>query len=90
MTKFFNIFKENLFLAHFCLIFQFSGQKKFFLENPALSRTTSRGFLAPCQNLEKTNDTIVRKRLDRRKDRQTLLHRNLPANAGRPLRVDKI
>ena len=32
-----------------------------------MSRTTSDGFLAPCQNLAKTNDTIP-KRPDRRKD----------------------
>ena len=31
--------------------------------------TTSYGFLALCQNSEKTNDTIPRKRLDRRTDR---------------------
>ena len=39
-------------------------------------------------NLEKTNDTIPRKYPDRRKneqkDRQTLFHRTLPANAGDP------
>ena len=51
------------FLAHFP---NFLG-KKDFLENPALSRTISYGFLASCQNLEKTNDTIPRKRLDRRR-----------------------
>ena len=32
---------------------QFLGQKTFFLENLALSRTPLYGFLAPCQNLEK-------------------------------------
>ena len=60
--------------------------KNFFLENPALSRTTSYGFLATCQNLEKTNDTIPRKCLDGRtdggrEDGQTLFHRTLPATA---------
>ena len=49
----------------------FLGQKKIFLENPALSRTTSYGFLALCQNLEIVNDTIQRKRPDRQKDRGT-------------------
>ena len=39
----------------------------FFLENQALSHTTSYGFLASCQNLEKTNDTIPRKCPDRQK-----------------------
>ena len=64
MTKFFNKLKNTLFLAHFCSIFLILGVNK--LENPA--GTTSYGFLAPCQNLEKTNDTIPRKRPDRRKD----------------------
>ena len=36
-------------------------RKKNFLENLTLSCTTSYGFLAPCQNLEKVNDTIQRK-----------------------------
>ena len=40
-------------------------------ENPALSRITSYGFLAPYKNSEKTNDTIPRKRLDRRTDGKT-------------------
>ena len=34
-----------------------------------LSCITSNGFLAPCQNLEKTNDTIPKHRPDRRTDR---------------------
>ena len=52
---------------------QFSNKFKknpVFLENPALSRTTSYGFLALCQNLEKVNDTIQRKCPDRWKDRR--------------------
>ena len=57
-----------MFLAHFRSIFRSFEAKSFFLENTALSRTTSYGFLAKCQNLEKTNDTIRRKRPDRRKD----------------------
>ena len=67
------------------------GQKKFFLENLALSCTTSYGFLAPFQNLEKTNDTIPRKCLHRRtegqKGGQTLFHRALPATAGGPITI---
>ena len=58
-------------MAHFGSIFPIFGVKKIFLENPALSCTTSYGFLAPCQNLEKVNDTIQRKRPDRRTDRRT-------------------
>ena len=78
------------FLVHFP---NFWDKKKKFPEHSALSHTTSYGFLAPCQNLEKTNDTIPRKWLDRRKDgqkdgwkdrrkdRQTLTYRTLPATA---------
>ena len=48
---------------------QFLGQ--FFPPKcPAMLRTISHGFLAPCQNLEKTNDAVLRKRLDRRQDRR--------------------
>ena len=83
--KIFQYIQKALFLAHFP---NFVG-KKLFLENPALSHTTSYGCLASCQNLEKTKDTIPRKRPDRRKDGwkdgQTLFHRNLPANAGGPI-----
>ena len=46
------------------------GAKKFFLENPALSHTTSYGFLASYQNLAKTNDVIPRKHSDRLKERR--------------------
>ena len=76
MTKFLNIFKKPCFLPHFWPIFPIFGKKpqnktKKTLENPALSRTTSYGFLASSQNLDKNNDTIPRKRLDRRKDGET-------------------
>ena len=46
------------------------GAKNFFLENPARSHTTSYGFLAPYQNLEKINDVIPRKHPDRPKERR--------------------
>ena len=71
MTIFSNILKQPLFLAHFWAIFPIFGGEKMLLENPALSRTTSYGFLASCQNFEKTNDTIPIKRLDRQKDGRT-------------------
>ena len=78
MTKFFNILKKNPgfgpFLAHFP---NFWG-KKFFTENPALSRTTSYGFLPSCQNLEKTKDIIPTK--------QILFYRTLPATTGVPIK----
>ena len=84
MTKFFTIFKRPCFWPTFPIL----GAKVFFLENPALSRTTSYWFLASCQNLEKTNDTIPRNRpdwwKDGRKDRQTLFHRTLQVNDGGP------
>ena len=73
-------------MAHFQSIFPILVAKIFFPENPALSGTTSYRFLAPCQNLEKTNDAISRKRPDQqkdgRKDGQTLFWRTLPTTAG--------
>ena len=50
MTKFSEIWKK----PHFWSIF---GAMRIFLKNPALSRLTSRGFLSPCQKLEKTNNS---------------------------------
>ena len=50
--------------------------------------TTPYGFLAPCQILEKTSDTVPRKRLKKRteeqKDGQTLFCKPLPVSAGGP------
>ena len=48
-------------MAHFGPSFPILGAKKILTENPALSRTTSHGILAPCQNLENINDKILRK-----------------------------
>ena len=48
----------------------------------ALSNATSYGFLAPFQNLEKTNDPIPRKQPDRQEDGQTLFCSTLPGTAG--------
>ena len=84
-TKIFQyIQKKTLFLVHFCPNFPIFGTKTFFLENPALSRTTSYECIASCQNLEKTNYTIPRK--CRWKDRWTLFHRTLPANNEVPIK----
>ena len=85
MTKFSNKFKKPCFWHIVDPVSQFWGQKTFFPENLALSRTTSCGFLAPSQNLEATNKTIPRKRPDREKDerkdgwkgRHTLLYGTL-------------
>ena len=78
-------------MNHFWSIFPNFGAK-FFFWKIWLSHTTSHGFQAPCQNLEKTNNTVPTKHLDRRmdsgtkrqKDRQTLFHRILPATARGP------
>ena len=78
--------QKTLFLALFGSIFPIFGGKIFFPENPVLSRTTPYEFLAPCQNLEKINDTIPRKCLDRQKDGQILFHRTLPATARGPIK----
>ena len=67
MTNFFNKFKKLCFEPIFSSFFQFSS-KKIFPENPPLPHTTSYGFLAASQNLEKANDAIPRKRPDRRTD----------------------
>ena len=78
------------FLVH---LPNFWGKKIFLPENPALPCTTSHGFLALCQNIEKINDTIPRKRPDRRKierrDRQTLFYR-ISATAGGRNRIVSI
>ena len=86
MTKFSNKLKNPVFFAHFGSIFLILTAKKIFTENPTLSCTTLHGMLAPCQNLEKINDTIPRKHPDGWKDRQrneqSLFYRTLPGTAG--------
>ena len=67
MTKFSEIWKK----PHFWPILPIFGAMRIFLKNPAFSRTTSRGFLSPCQKLEKTNDEIPRKLPDRCMDVRT-------------------
>ena len=80
----FEKFKKNYFWASF----QIFGHQIFFQKNPALSRTISYVFLAPCHNLEKTNDPIPRKCPDRRKgwrtEGQSLFYRTLLVTAGTP------
>ena len=61
MTKSFNKLRKNPVFGPLLIHFLKFWGKKIFSENLALSRTTSYGFLAPCQNLEKTNDKIPRK-----------------------------
>ena len=55
--------QKALFLSIFGPFPQFLGQKKFFRKTKLLS-TTSEGFLALCQNSEKSNDPISRKHPD--------------------------
>ena len=64
MTKVSEIWKK----PHFRPFLPIFGAMRIFLKNSALSRTTSRGFLSPCQKLEKPNDQIPRKLPDRRTD----------------------
>ena len=45
------------------------------------------GFPAPCQNLEKTNDLIPKKNLDRGKDGQALFCRTCRATAPGPINI---
>ena len=68
MTKFSNKLKKPCFWPILGPFSQFLGQKKISLENLALLCTTSYGFLAPCQNIEKVNDTIQTKCPNRQKD----------------------
>ena len=56
MTKFSNKLKKNalfVFGPYWAFFLNFGAKKIFFSENPALSRTTSYEFLAPCQISEK-------------------------------------
>ena len=95
MTKFSNKLKKPCFLAHFRPILPILGAKKIFLQNPALSRTTSHGILAPCENLEKLmtqfqenartdgrKDGRMDGRMDGRTDGQTLFYRTLQVPQG--------
>ena len=89
MTKSFNRSKKPCLWPIFGPFSQILGEKIFF-QKIWLSHTTSYGFLASCQNSEKTNNTNPRKQTDRRtdgrtgggKDRQTVFYRTLPATAG--------
>ena len=85
MTKFPNKFKKPCFWPILGPFSQFWGQKKFSWKIQ-LSRTTSYGFLAPCKNLEKVNDTIQRKCPDRQTDRWKDGRANRPCFIG-PFRL---
>ena len=62
---FFNKFLKTCFWSIFWSIFPIEAEKIFSRKSGC--HTISYGFLAPCQYLEKTNDTIPRKCPDRRK-----------------------
>ena len=81
MSKFSEIWKKIFILGPFC---PFSRQWIFFEKSGF--RTTSHGFLLPCQKLEKTNDQIPRKLPDRCMDGETLFHRTFPAMARGPVK----
>ena len=68
MNKFFFKFKKPYFWAISPI---FGSKTVFFPKTPALSPTTSEGFLTPSQNSEKSNDPIPIKHLDRRQDGRT-------------------
>ena len=57
-------------MAYFWSMFKILGAKKGFTESSALSRTTSYGFLGPCENLEK-NYRYNSKKMPRQKDGRT-------------------
>ena len=66
-------------MAHFP---NFWGNESFYTKN-RLSCTTSKGFLEPCQNSEKSNDPVPRKHPEMAggKNGQILFHRILSASA---------
>ena len=80
IIKFINKFKKTRFWPIFGQFSQILRQKIFSKKIWKLCRT-SYGFLAPCQNLEKTSYTISRKCPNRQKygqkDKQTLFYRTL-------------
>ena len=66
MTNFFNKLKKPCSWPIFGLFSQFWGQKKKKIQKIPLSCKTSYGFAVPCQNLEKIDHVIPRKRPDGR------------------------
>ena len=66
------------FLVHFP---NFRGKNVFSVKCGSVTLN----FIAPCQNLEKTDDTIPRNRPDRRRDRQKDVGQTLLATTGGPI-----
>ena len=77
---------KTLFLGHFWPFLVIFARWGFFPKNLALSHVTIYGPLTPCKVPEKTNEPILRKLTDRRKDEQkdgrTLFYRTLLTEAG--------
>ena len=75
MTKFFNKFKKPCFWPIFVPFSQFWWQKFFSRKSGSVTHNfiwvSQLHIGLPPQNLEKTKDTIQRKRPDRRKDGRT-------------------
>ena len=87
MTKSFNKFKKPCFWPIFGPFPQIL-QQIFFPENMALSHTTLYGLVVPCQNSQKTNNTIPRKCLEEGQNNgQTLFYRTLLATTGGPIKL---
>ena len=86
MTKSCNKFKKPCFWSIFGSFSQFWGQKNFFQENPALSRTTPLDFQHQVKFYKKLKMQFQENaRTEWRKNRQTLFHRTLPATARGPI-----
>ena len=62
---------KTMFLGHFWPFSVIFARWGFFPKIPALSHITRYGPLTPCSISEKTNEAILRKLMDRRKDGRT-------------------
>ena len=67
MTNFFFKFKKPNIWSNISAFPQFFEQKMFFQKSNSVMHNL-KGFLAPCQNSEKSNDPIPRKHPDRLQD----------------------
>ena len=79
---------KTMFLGHFWSFLVIFARWGFFPKNPALSHITTYVPLTPCYVSEKTDEPILRKLTDRRKDGRTggrTFYRTLPAEAGGPI-----
>ena len=88
MNKFSSKLKKPCFWPFWVHFPNFWRQRNFPGKSGSVTHNYSYGFLAPCPNLEKVNNTIQRKRpvrrKDGRKDGQNPLYRTIPVTAGGP------